>query len=91
MRSHKLKLNFKFEISINLSRHILHVFQHGAILGRERAFITCKSNDQPKRRLNNGKKSVTVIAPTTTRASVRTKSKSRIKWSSGNKITGLCT
>ena len=34
-----------------MSHHILHVFQHGAILGRERGFITCKANDQPERRL----------------------------------------
>lgn len=34
-----------------MSHHILHVFQHGAILGRERGFITCRANDQPERRL----------------------------------------
>src|ERR1039458_8273562 len=34
-----------------MSHHILHVFQHGAILGRERGFITCKADGQAERRL----------------------------------------
>ena len=34
-----------------MSHHILHVFQHGAILGRERGFITCRADDQEERRL----------------------------------------
>ncbi|HEX4120142.1 MAG TPA: CRISPR-associated endonuclease Cas1 [Verrucomicrobiae bacterium] len=34
-----------------MSHHILHVFQHGAILGRERGFITCRADGLPERRL----------------------------------------
>ena len=34
-----------------MSHHILHVFQHGAILGRERGFITCRADGQDERRL----------------------------------------
>jgi CRISPR-associated protein Cas1 len=34
-----------------MSHHILHVFQHGAILGRERGFITCRAEGQDERRL----------------------------------------
>ncbi len=34
-----------------MSYHILHVFQHGAILGRERGFITCRVEGQDDRRL----------------------------------------
>lgn len=34
-----------------MSHHILHVFQHGAILGRERGFITCRTEGQDERRL----------------------------------------
>jgi CRISPR-associated protein Cas1 len=34
-----------------MSHHILHVFQHGAILGRERGFITCRVDGQDERRL----------------------------------------
>ena len=34
-----------------MSHHILHVFQHGAVLGRERGFITCKAEGQAERRL----------------------------------------
>jgi CRISPR-associated protein Cas1 len=34
-----------------MSHHILHVFQHGAVLGRERGFITCKADGQAERRL----------------------------------------
>jgi CRISPR-associated protein Cas1 len=29
----------------------LNIFQHGAILGRERGFITCKADGQAERRL----------------------------------------
>ena len=35
----------------DMSHHILHVFQHGAILGRERGFITCRADGQDERRL----------------------------------------
>ncbi|HTY86035.1 MAG TPA: type II CRISPR-associated endonuclease Cas1 [Candidatus Acidoferrum sp.] len=34
-----------------MSHHILHVFQHGAILGRDRGFITCRADGQDVRRL----------------------------------------
>ena len=34
-----------------MSYHILHVFQHGALLGRERGFITCRAQDHEERRL----------------------------------------
>lgn len=34
-----------------MSHHILHVFQHGAILGRERGFVTCRADAQSERRL----------------------------------------
>ncbi|HOX60194.1 MAG TPA: type II CRISPR-associated endonuclease Cas1 [Verrucomicrobiota bacterium] len=34
-----------------MSYHILHVFQHGAVLGRERGFITCRAQGQDDRRL----------------------------------------
>ena len=34
-----------------MSYHILHVFQHGAVLGRERGFITCRTHGQDDRRL----------------------------------------
>jgi CRISPR-associated protein Cas1 len=34
-----------------MGHHVLHVFQHGAILGRERGFITCRAEGQEDRRL----------------------------------------
>lgn len=34
-----------------MSHHILHVLQHGAILGRERGFITCRAEGHDERRL----------------------------------------
>lgn len=34
-----------------MSHHILHVFQHGAVLGRERGFIVCRASGQEDRRL----------------------------------------
>jgi CRISP-associated protein Cas1 len=34
-----------------MSHHILHIFQHGALLGRERGFIVCRADDKPERRL----------------------------------------
>jgi CRISPR-associated protein Cas1 len=34
-----------------MSHHILHIWQHGAILGRERGFITCRAESQLERRL----------------------------------------
>lgn len=34
-----------------MSHHILHVFQHGALLGRERGFIFCRGQDESERRL----------------------------------------
>ncbi|HEX3719318.1 MAG TPA: type II CRISPR-associated endonuclease Cas1 [Verrucomicrobiae bacterium] len=34
-----------------MSHHILHVLQHGAVLGRERGFITCRAEGQAERRL----------------------------------------
>ncbi len=34
-----------------MSHHILHIFQHGALLGRERGFIVCRVKDQPDKTL----------------------------------------
>src|SRR6266536_6074731 len=34
-----------------MSLHIVHVFQHGAVLGRERGFIVCRAQDESERRL----------------------------------------
>ncbi|HVM50259.1 MAG TPA: type II CRISPR-associated endonuclease Cas1 [Candidatus Acidoferrum sp.] len=34
-----------------MSYHILHVFQHGAVLGRERGFVTCRVDGLEDRRL----------------------------------------
>src|SRR5215469_5398760 len=34
-----------------MSHHILHVYQHGSILGRERGFITSRVDGQEPRRL----------------------------------------
>jgi CRISPR-associated protein Cas1 len=34
-----------------MSYHILHVFQHGALLGKERGFVTCQGKDDVKPRL----------------------------------------
>lgn len=34
-----------------MSHHILHVLQHGVILGRDRGFIVCRSENLPERRL----------------------------------------
>lgn len=34
-----------------MSHHILHVFQHGAVLGRERGFIVCRAEDAAEKRL----------------------------------------
>jgi len=34
-----------------MSHHVLHVFQHGAVLARERGFIVCRAQDQAERRL----------------------------------------
>ena len=33
-----------------MSYHILHVFQHGALLGKERGFITCQGKEDAKPR-----------------------------------------
>jgi len=33
-----------------MSHHILHVLQHGSILGRERGFITSRVDGQAERR-----------------------------------------
>lgn len=32
-----------------MSHHILHVFQHGAVLARERGFVVCRAADKPER------------------------------------------
>lgn len=34
-----------------MGHHLLHVLQHGAVLGRERGFITCRAQGQEERRL----------------------------------------
>lgn len=34
-----------------MSHHILHVLQHGAVLGRERGFVVCRAQDESERRL----------------------------------------
>lgn len=34
-----------------MSHHILHILQHGAVLGRERGFVTCRAEGLPERRL----------------------------------------
>jgi CRISPR-associated protein Cas1 len=34
-----------------MSHHILHIFQHGAALGRERGFIVCRAEDKSERTL----------------------------------------
>lgn len=45
-----------------MSHHILHVFQHGALLSKERGFITCKAADQPERRLPHADIRAVIIA-----------------------------
>lgn len=45
-----------------MSHHILHVFQHGALLSKERGFITCKAEDQPVRRLPHADIRAVIIA-----------------------------
>jgi len=45
-----------------MSHHILHVFQHGALLSKERGFITCKAEDQSVRRLPHGDIRAVIIA-----------------------------
>jgi CRISPR-associated protein Cas1 len=42
--------------------HILHVFQHGAMLGKERGFITCKGSDGQERRLPHEDLRAVIIA-----------------------------
>ena len=34
-----------------MSHHILHIFQHGATLARERGFIVCRAEDKTERTL----------------------------------------
>ncbi len=34
-----------------MSLHILHVFQHGAVLARERGFLVCRAEDKSERKL----------------------------------------
>ena len=34
-----------------MSYHILHIFQHGAVLSQERGFVVCTSKDAPERKL----------------------------------------
>lgn len=34
-----------------MSHHILHILQHGAMLGRDRGFIVCRAENQPERKL----------------------------------------
>ncbi|PAW75412.1 MAG: hypothetical protein B9S33_21655 [Pedosphaera sp. Tous-C6FEB] len=45
-----------------MSHHILHVFQHGALLSKERGFITCKAEDQPVKRLPHADIRAVIIA-----------------------------
>lgn len=45
-----------------MSHHILHVFQHGALLSKERGFITCRTEGQPERRLPHADIRVVIIA-----------------------------
>lgn len=45
-----------------MSHHILHVFQHGALLSKERGFITCQAEDQPVRRLPHADIRAVIIA-----------------------------
>lgn len=45
-----------------MSHHILHVFQHGALLSKERGFIVCKAEGQPERRLPHADIRAVIIA-----------------------------
>ena len=45
-----------------MSYHILHVFQHGAMLGKDRGFITCKGSDGQERRLPHEDLRAVIIA-----------------------------
>ena len=45
-----------------MSHHILHVLQHGALLSKDRGFITCKAVDQPERRLPHADIRAVIIA-----------------------------
>ena len=45
-----------------MSYHILHIMQHGAMLGKERGFITCKAPDMPERRMPHEDLRAVIIA-----------------------------
>lgn len=45
-----------------MSFHILHVFQHGATLGKEHGFIVCRAPDQTERRLPHEDMRAVIIA-----------------------------
>jgi CRISPR-associated protein Cas1 len=45
-----------------MSYHILHIMQHGAMLGKERGFITCKTPDAPERRMPHEDLRAVIIA-----------------------------
>jgi CRISPR-associated protein Cas1 len=45
-----------------MSFHILHVFQHGATLAKERGFIVCRSQDKSERRLPHEDLRAVIIA-----------------------------
>ncbi len=45
-----------------MSYHILHIMQHGAMLGKERGFITCKVPDAPEHRMPHEDLRAVIIA-----------------------------
>jgi CRISPR-associated protein Cas1 len=45
-----------------MSHHILHVFQHGAVLGRERGFVVCRMDGQPDKTMPLDDMRATIIA-----------------------------
>jgi len=45
-----------------MSFHVLHVYQHGAMLAKERGFIVCRGSDKPERRIPHEDLRAVIIA-----------------------------
>jgi CRISPR-associated protein Cas1 len=45
-----------------MSFHVLHIFQHGATLSKDRGFIVCRAQDQPEKRMPHEDLRAVIIA-----------------------------
>ena len=49
-------------LSENMSYHILHILKHGAVLGKERGFLTCRAEDGSEARMPHEDVRAVIIA-----------------------------